>query len=64
MGWRGWEGTAMTRETKEKPPVNKEAKYDEECGASHSECVSGWGTCDKAKGHSGSHHCNRCNGVF
>lgn len=36
-----------------------------ECGASHGDCPNTWkGSCDREAGHSGSHHCDKCNSYF
>jgi hypothetical protein len=49
----------------EKQPVEKPVKYSAECGATHNDCPNTWkGTCDRAAGHDGSHHCSSCNSVF
>jgi hypothetical protein len=36
-----------------------------DCGATHADCPNTWkGSCDRASGHDGSHHCSSCNGLF
>jgi hypothetical protein len=40
-------------------------EYGSECGVTHADCIGSWkGTCDRAPGHDGSHHCSSCNMVF
>ena len=36
-----------------------------ECGAIHGDCPNAWkGSCDHEAGHSGSHHCDKCQSYF
>lgn len=36
-----------------------------DCGANHGDCISSWkGSCDRAAGHDGSHHCSSCGMSF
>lgn len=36
-----------------------------ECGMPHGDCPNTWkGSCDREAGHSGSHHCDKCNSAF
>ena len=54
---------------KTKNPSKDEVKFTpcgaSECGATHDDCPNTWkGTCDREAGHSGSHHCDRCQSVF
>jgi hypothetical protein len=54
----------MVMETRKDPEAEK-TQASQECGAEHSDCPNVWkGTCNRAAGHDGSHHCDRCNGLF
>jgi hypothetical protein len=51
------------KETSKEMRERNEAAYDT-CGASHTECPNGSGSCERAAGHDGSHRCSSCRGSF
>ncbi len=56
----------VTRSEDKKDQARQCGKHaSSECGSTHDDCPNTWkGSCDREAGHSGSHHCDKCQSAF